>query len=615
MCGIAGLVERGQAPHVIERMADSLTHRGPDGRGVWRSTVHPVSLGHRRLSIIDLSSAGDQPMIATEAQLALVYNGELYNADDLRRVLESEGFRFRGHSDTEVVLRSYERWGIACLERLSGMFAFAVVDERRGELVLARDRCGQKPLYYVERPGAFAFASEVKALHQWDDRLRVIDPRGLEEYLAYGYTLGPETLTKSVRKLAAGEYLRYAIDTGCARTLRFWTLPVDGLEPLPAQDVEVEIERLLEDSVRRHLVADVPIGVLLSGGIDSSLISAMAARTRPGVRVFSVGFPGQDRHDESGYARQVATHFGLDHVELEMEGFTADLLERLARQFDDPIADHAIVPTYLLSRRVREEVTVALGGDGGDELFGGYPHYRLIACQARLRRVPAVARSVAGSIGRHMLPVGARGRNHVIGVSGGVENAVAHVNLYFDAVWRGRLCAGCGTGEPEARKRRLIADAPHGPVEKAIVSDFRTTMAEGYLTKVDRASMLSSLEVRAPFLDDRLVDFAFRHVPLSLKCEGSETKIVLRRLAARLLPPGIASKRKQGFTMPLRRWSADGWGSWFRDVLLDSSQTAFDHRAIERLLSRQRAGVDNSARIFSLAMFTLWRRANRISLR
>lgn len=605
MCGIAGLVGQQNSLKRVGEMADALTHRGPDASGSWQSDAYPVSLGHQRLAIIDLSDTGAQPMVLPEAGVALVYNGELYNLDELRGTLKKRGVSFRGHSDTEVLLRAYETWGDGCLDRISGMFAFGIVDERRGALMLARDRCGQKPLYYVHGPETFAFASEVKAFHHLDGDFTRIDPQGLEEYLAYGYTLGPGTLTAGVRKLAPGEKIHLDLESLDLQRENYWSLSGPGAADVddPSR-LERRFELLLEDSIQRHLVADVPVGVLLSGGIDSSLVAAIASRIQPGIRTFTVSFPGQGRFDESSHARKVVEHLGLEHTELQVEGFEPDVLYELATQFDDPIADHAIVPNYLLSKCVKQEVAVALGGDGGDELFGGYRHYDWMQTQARLRNVPEPLRELASRAGK-LLPIGTRGRHHVMGVRNGVERAIAHVNLYFDLEWRSRLVEGLGSERPEARKMKL-ARTRSDPMEMVAATDFYTTLAEGYLVKVDRASMLPSLEVRAPLLDDRIVRFSREEVPPRLKCHGGETKILLRRVARNLLPEEIATKRKQGFTMPVHRWMEEGWGGFLREILLAPSQNLLDHGAIERLLSFQDRGLNNAHRILALAILVLW---------
>jgi asparagine synthase (glutamine-hydrolysing) len=493
------------------------------------------------------------------------------------------------------------------------MFAFGIIDERSKKLLLARDRCGQKPLFYYARGGRLAFASELRGLLELPDVPRVIDPVAFEEYLAFGHTLGSRTMIEGVRKIGPGEFLRADLGTGQYRLGRYWRLDVPDVDRRPEGELVDELEGELEAAVRRHLIADVPVGVLLSGGIDSSLISAMVARVDRSVKTFSVSFPGQGRFDEAEHARTVARYLGTEHVELEIEGFGPEVLVNLAEAFSDPLADHAIIPTYLLSRRISEQVKVALGGDGGDELFGGYPHARIVDYQARLRCLPSGIRSAISRASTSLLPPGTPGRNHLIGLAKNVDWAVAHLNLYFDPTWRAKLVPGFWSTRPEEKKQESISGVD-GVIQKVLVNDFRTTMTEGFLTKIDRASMWASLEIRAPFLDDNLIDFAWTKVAVDHKLNGSETKILLRRLAERCLPESIASRGKQGFTMPLDRWMGGSWGNFFEDVLLDRSQGIFERRAVERLLQYQRRGFRNGARIFALVMLVLWARQYSIEL-
>jgi len=605
MCGILGVCSSNIRRSLIEDMSLTLIHRGPDSSGVWASQQCDVILGHRRLAIIDLSENGAQPMVFSGDGLAIAYNGEVYNFQEIKDDLRASGIRFQSNTDTEVLLRAYQKWGKAAIQRFSGMFSIAIVDENQKRLVLARDPCGQKPLYYIYEPGLLAFASEIKALHVFRPGMSKIDSNGLEDYLAYGYSLGPHTLTVGVSKVLPGQTLVYDMQSGTLVEDLLWEVPHRDKSLLTSGRAEQQLEVLLQDSVERHLVSDVPVGLLLSGGIDSSLITAMAARSGRALRTFSVVFPGQKQRDESEYARAVSKHFGTKHLELEMEEMSADVLHALAYQFDDPIADHAIVPTYLLSKIIRKYVTVALSGDGGDELFGGYPHYGLMRHQTSLRYIPKPLRSLLAA-GAERLEPGVRGRNHLIGLKGPLENSIAHINMLFDASQRKILLGYSDGNSPENRKSALISSRRGSAVDKAMYSDFRTTMAEAYLTKVDRAAMANSLEIRAPLLDDSIVNFAWRDVGTDLKYAAGRDKILLRRLAARLLPTKIADKPKQGLTMPLNSWLQDGSNTFLKDVLLDSSQALFDRSAVLSLFDQQRRGRNNASRLFALTMLTLW---------
>jgi asparagine synthase (glutamine-hydrolysing) len=433
MCGIVGMAVRSPVgqPDVLTVMRDALVHRGPDDAGVWWAPDRRVGLANRRLAIIDLSPGGHQPMADVSGQLWITYNGEIYNYLDVRRELEGHGHRFRTASDTEVILESYRAWGLDCLSRLNGMFAFGLYDSVARRLFLARDRAGEKPLFYWHEPGRLVFASELKALMANPAFPRDLDLQALDYYLAYGYVPGDMCILRGVRKLAQGQAMTYELETDVRRGWRYWQLPepprVTRESP---DDMSRELEGLLEDAVRRQLVADVPVGVLLSGGIDSSLVTAVAARVSSApVRTFTVSFPGHAAHDEGPYARLVAEHFGTRHTELAAKPATVELLPTLARQYDEPIADSSMVPTYLVSRLIREHAKVALSGDGGDELFGGYHHYRWIQRGAQLRRVvPGPVRRLIGTASR-LLPVGLRGRNHLMAFGGDTRANIAHVNL------------------------------------------------------------------------------------------------------------------------------------------------------------------------------------------
>ena len=548
----------------------------------------------------------------------LVFNGEIYNYQELRQHLCRAGYRFRSSSDTEVLLEAYRAWGTECLQQLNGMFAFALYDDRRRRLFIARDRAGEKPLFYRHADGRFAFASELKALFTDPTCPRVLDPAALDLYLAFGYVPHDRCIVRGVRKLPPGCALLYDVTTDQVSTWQYWSLP--SSEPrVPENDDELiaRLDELLCDSVRLRLTADVPVGVMLSGGIDSSLVTAMAARVRPRIKTFTISFPGHGVYDEAPYARQVADHFGTDHVVLPAEPATVDLLPELARQYDEPLADSSMVPTFLVSRLIRKEATVALGGDGGDELFGGYPHHSWVQSQARLRTfVPAPLGEAMRPVASAVLPVGLKGRNYLLGLTGDQTFAVGQFNQYFDQATRRRLLAPLGASAESDAAAFKSSLWPHdgSPVRQATAVDFRSYLPDDLLVKVDRASMFASLEVRAPWLDPRLVEFAFGSVPDRLRATASERKILSRRLAARLLPASLDLRRKQGFSLPLAAWFTGGWGSFIGDVLESADQRIFSRDAIHGLLRGQRRGYSNTQRLFALTMFELWRREYRVAL-
>ena len=601
---------------LIGSMARTLHHRGPDDQGVWSSPDGRVGLGHRRLSIIDLSAAGHQPMPDRSGRLHISFNGEIYNYLELRDELMRLGHSFRTATDTEVILEAYREWDLDAVKKLNGMFAFALCDLDRRRLFLARDRAGEKPLFYRHAPGALAFGSELKALMKDPAFERVIDSFALNQFLAFGYIPVDSCIFRGVRKLPQGCAMTYDLDADVVKVWPYWTLP-QPVNGQPASEVELleELERLLLDSVRMRLIADVPVGIMLSGGVDSSLVTAMAARvsSKP-VRTFNISFPGHGVMDESPHARMVARHFGTDHIELAAEPATVDLLPELARQYDEPMADSSMVPTYLVSRLIRNDATVALGGDGGDELFGGYHHYEWVRRQDLVRRIiPAPLRGVAAAVGR-ALPVGVRGRHYLASSSRDIDTSIAHANLYFDASMRRQLLAPAGiqTDEsPEAQKATL--GIGRTAVQRSMAMDFRSYLVDDILVKVDRASMLTSLEVRAPLLDPRIIELAYGRVPDSLRAWRGQRKVLLRKLARKLLPPEFDVTRKQGFSLPLGEWFRGDWGRYMRDVL-QADDAFFDQKTIRSLIAGQELGLANTHRLFALTIFELWRREYRPTL-
>jgi asparagine synthase (glutamine-hydrolysing) len=615
MCGIAGMMGVSVDRAVLERMAAALRHRGPDDHGTWTANDGRVGFGHARLAIIDLSAAGHQPMIDHGATLTIALNGEIYNYRDLRRELEELGHRFESESDTEVLLAGYRQWGADVLPRLVGMFAFAIHDSVARKVLLARDRGGEKPLYVARVGEGWWFASELKALATEPRFSRAIDPAALELFLAYGYVPADFCIYRNATKIRQGEAMLVDLESGTSHRWFYWRLPdpPDGTITTSAADLEDDLERLLEASVRRQLVADVPVGVLLSGGVDSSLVTAMAARvSSTPVTTFTISFPGGGSYDESAYARLVARHFGTNHIEMPAEAASIELLPILARQFDEPIGDSSMLPTYLVSQLVRRHATVALGGDGGDELFAGYDHYSWLMRRERMeRRIPSLIRTIGGTVAARILPSGLPGRNHVIGFAGNTGSGIAHINLMFDQVTRNRLLRplrrSCAPPIiPEKWRAGLATDG--SLLRRATETDFRSTMVDGYLVKVDRASMLNSLEVRAPFLDCALIEFAFGRVPDALKATETERKILTRRLARRLLPAELDIDRKQGFAIPMSAWFRGPLGTLIESVLRDASRDIFDAGTIRRLITGQRMGLRNGQRLFMLTMFELWRR-------
>lgn len=608
MCGILGLIN---LPSInIETGIRRLRHRGPDAKDVWRSSSGHVQLGHVRLSVLDLSPTGAQPMATPCGRYIITFNGEVYNFAELRRELEAEGVTFRGTNDTEVVLHAFIRWGERCLQRFNGMFAFAIYD--RGSesapemLFLARDRAGEKPLYYSQEGTSLQFASELKALELKGG----IDAAALNLYLALGYFPGEATLIEGIKKLPSGHFAKFNLASGEFVISPYWSLPVSsGTDATEAELVE-EAERLLMDSVRLRMIADVPLGIFLSGGLDSSLITAAAARQSSApVKTFTIVTPF-GKYDESAFARLVSKFFGTEHYELEAGQDTLEIFDEIAGFVDEPIADSSLIPTYMVSKLTRKHVTVALGGDGGDELFGGYHHYQqALKDQVGLAMVPRPVLNTLASLVAN-LPAGVKGRNRLSALRNGPVQPQIWGTSFFDATLRKRILHGDTTQflghELYAPENLKLAHFLVGkdPIDGLTRMDFSTILQDGFLVKVDRASMANSLEVRAPFLDHRLIEFAFSVLPSAWKVNRKESRRLQRRVAERILPKELGINRKQGFSIPLADWLRKDRCrliEQYRPFLPGCiSQTEVSH-----LVSGHMAGWDNSSRLFGLLMLGL----------
>lgn len=621
MCGIVGYAGRAGAltPDHIAAMRDTIAHRGPDACGLWSSSDGAVVFGHRRLAILDLSPTGAQPMLNSTATSVVVFNGEIYNHEELRRDLSGLGVRFAGRSDTEVLLAAYDAWGDRCVERLRGMFAFAIYDRVRGLLFMARDRAGEKPLYWAMHRNGIVFASELKALLQDPAFPRRLAPESLAHYLSFGYVPSDKSILEGVHKLRPAHCMTWSLAGGAAVTRKYWELPAaaadEGVRPEQLLD---ELQQLLTSAVTEQLVADVPLAVLLSGGVDSSLVTAIAVRASASkVRTFTVTLPDAPLLDEARFARSVADFLGTDHVELPLDQSSVGIITTLAAQYDEPIADSSMIPTYLLAKTVSRHCKVVLGGDGGDELFGGYRSYQTLLTRERQQRhLPAAGRSLLAAAARYLLPPGTKGRNPLMGLGGGIADAIAQSAVWtddFDFARTSPLLERNSPAQTPKQWRRSLVDAERGLPGAAMAADFRSYLPEDILVKVDRASMLCSLEVRAPFLDRRIIEFAFARVPNQLRATLAERKILLKRLARRLLPPTLDIDRKQGFTIPTSKWlTARVVDEWMEECA-EQIKAVLSDGALKRLRRPQR-NLAAEHGLFAAMMLTTWMRIYRVAV-
>lgn len=618
MCGIAGFLRCDGAtpgPELLRAMTTAIAHRGPDGDGFF--SEGPVGLGHRRLAIIDLVT-GDQPMSSDDGSIVLIFNGEIYNFRELRRELEARGAAFRTTSDTEVILRAYEAWGVDCLPRLRGMFTIAVWDRTRRRLFLARDRVGIKPLVYAWDGRRLLFASEIKALLEDPKLPRELDWEALRDLLTLHYIPSPRTIFRSIRKLPPASYLLLDLDRPEPEIRRYWDLRFEPDDRPSEADWLEGLRWHLSDAVRSHLVSDVPIGAFLSGGVDSSTVVALMARATEGrVRTFSIGFDDSD-FDELEHARAVAQRYETQHFEYVVKPNALDTLPRLAWQFDEPFADSSALPTYYVSKITREHVTVALSGDGGDENFLGYTRYaRAQRLHERLDAFPAVLARPLLRLAARLLPPGARGQGYLDLLG------APPVDRYFKLMAYQRSDTLRSLLSPGAREhvepvvtpdlfRRLAAEGRTRDYASTLqYLDIHCYLPEDILTKVDRTSMAVSLEARVPLLDHVLMEYVAT-MPTALKFRDGGGKIILKRAMAADLPAGILNRRKMGFGLPIASWFRRELTDYVRDVL-DGRRTRqrglVDPGAVSALLDEhQSGGRDRSSQIWALLALEEWAR-------
>jgi asparagine synthase (glutamine-hydrolysing) len=626
MCGLAGIVDPRAAPETLARlakaMADALAHRGPDDEGVFVDPAAGFAVGHRRLSVVDLSPNGAQPMHSACGRYVMAYNGEVYNAAELRPELEARGIRFRGHSDTEVMLEGCAAWGVrATCERLIGMFVFALWDRQERRLWLVRDRLGIKPLYWLQRGPMLLFGSELKALRLHDGWSPELNRDALAAYLRHVYVPAPHTIYRDVRKLEAGTIL--SLDAQGLRSERFWELlplAAKGTVERPDDIAATELDTLARDAVKRRMIADVPLGAFLSGGVDSSTVVAlMQAQSNRPVKTFTIGFH-EKAYDEAAHAAAVAKHLGTEHSELRVDPLAArDTIPLLPEMFDEPFADASQIPTYLVSRLTRQHVTVALSGDGGDELFAGYNRYFWATRLWRwLSPLPSWLRRAAACSIRAVPPSAWDGALRLVPNAPRLAGDKMHKLALLldagceDAVYRRLLTHW---SEPEA----MVAGAqePKGLLWddglKARHPDFMARMqlldTLGYLpddilTKVDRASMAVSLEGRVPLLDHRLVAFA-ASLPAHQRVRGGEGKWLLRRVLDRYVPRALIDRPKMGFAVPIDDWLRGPLKDWAESLLTRSGP--IDMAPVRQAWAEHQSGRRNwQYHLWAVLMFQAW---------
>jgi asparagine synthase (glutamine-hydrolysing) len=601
-------------------MGQAIVHRGPDAGGVYQDD--DIGLAHRRLSILDLSVAGNQPMASATGRYLIVFNGEIYNYRSIKVELEAEGYTFHTGTDTEVLLALFEHKGQSCLDDLNGMFAFAIWDTQSKELFLARDRLGKKPLYYYEADGQFAFASEIKALSALPFLKKEIRPDAIKDFFAYQYIPDPKTIYRSVHKLAPGHWLK--TDGKRTQTGQYWDLSFANPSTASPDELEAGLYDLIDDAVRLRMISDVPLGAFLSGGVDSSaVVGLMAGHSSQPVTTCAIGFDSK-RFDEVAWAKKVAELFNTNHHEFTVRSNVPGSLTDISRYFDEPFADPSFVPTFFVSQLARQKVTVALAGDGGDENFAGYSKYRTDSIENRLRNL------FPGPVRRGLFPPLAQ-------LAGGINSSVTRkaksllstlamepdqgfftTNCFFrpslwDELVHGELKRETDGYDPADITREHYRNADTDDhLAKILYTDIKTYLPGDILVKVDRMSMANSLETRAPLLDYRVVEYA-ANIPSALKLNGKEKKYILKKAFEKMLPEDVLYRKKMGFSVPLAHWLrselfevADGVFAAEEGGLAQ----CFDMNKVRRLWQNHQQGRDeNTQELWSMVAFELWWRA------
>ena len=634
MCGITGWLNldnksNHEAEAVLHSMCETIVHRGPDSEGLWIDDQ--AALGMRRLSIIDLKT-GDQPVFNCDRSVIVMMNGELYNYREVRADLEKLGHKFTTNSDTEILPHLYEEYGEALVDHVNGMYAFSLWDTRKKKLIIARDRFGEKPLYYGVFDGKLIWASEPKALLAHPSVKPELDLNALRHYVSFDYVPAPMSIYKGVSKLPAAHML--VAENGEVRTRRYWDLNWTtnfslshgsngaGTTNLSLSSVAGDLRDLLSDAVRMRLVSDVPLGILLSGGIDSSTVAAFATQhATERVKTFSIGFE-EDSFDESKYARRVAKHLNTEHYEDKLSATTAgDLISEIGNWLDEPMSDGSLIPTFLLARFVRKYVTVALGGDGGDELFAGYPMYYAHGVAARYQAIPAFIRSGLIEPVVNALPVSTnnmsfdyKAKRFIRGAR--LDDVARHHSWFgsFSTDQHDKLFTRDVLEKTDADIYAGVRDlvgASHAKnvIERMQYADINFYLAEDILTKVDRAAMAVSLETRAPFLDPRVGQFA-ASIPVDYKLRGKSGKVILKEAMKDLLPHEILHRPKKGFGIPIAEWLKGRLNSLMHDLLASdrlTSQGLFDAEYVQRLIREHETGAaSHHKELWTLLVFQLW---------
>lgn len=610
MCGFVGsasIKEKVNEKWLLES-CKLIFHRGPDDKGIWLSDDSKVGLGHRRLSIIDLSNNARQPLFNYSKDVGIVFNGEIYNFPVLKNKLTKKGLRFFSNSDTEVLLKAYECWGYECLSKINGMFSFAIYDKNNKKIFAARDISGQKPFFYTFFNDTFLFGSDLKTIASNPKITKNICIKVLDNYLLSGHTPSNSTLLEGISKLPPAHAITYDLDNGNFKSWKYWEPPKqNNFSNYSLSSNIINLENIFDQAVSSQLVSDVPVGICLSGGIDSSLITAFASRHLSRISTFTAVFPNDKKYDESKYANLIADHFSTDHNEIIINYSGIDIFEKIKYFFDEPLADSSSICTFLLYQELSKFCKVALGGDGSDEIFGGYSHHYL-KNKYLLDFLPKLLLRKLNKNVAENLPLGFKGRNFLLNLHLKKLSLIPPYPFLFDFQSRKELLDDHLNFMPKGDEEFCkYYDDLDNFSELAINNDFNNYLCDDILVKTDRSSMANSLEVRSPFLDKFLIEYCYKSVPNNLKAYKKNRKIILKELGKKYLPDGFDNFRKKGFSLPFSKWLKDkNFKNFLYDKLI-SKESFFNKKYIKSILKNQDRGFANSERIFSLLVFELWR--------
>ena len=610
MCGYYCIVSSDQINlDTSIKSLDLISHRGPDSQKYYLNNQRSVFMGFNRLSILDLRTEADQPMIDEESKRIIVFNGEIYNHDEIRKFLIDKNYTFKTTSDTEVLLKAYDFWKEDLLEHIEGMFSFVIHDPIKNNIFFARDRAGEKPLFYLHDKKGFYLCSEIKPIYK-DSEKKDLSIYGLNHFFENGFTSKDMSMIDGIKKLKPGYQALLDVSTLKLDIKRYWNLDKQIIKPLKnikkSNSYFIDkLELLLGNAVKKQLIADVPVGMMLSGGVDSSLIVATASKYFNQLNTFTVTFPDLQKYDESKHAQLIAKHFNTNHVELNADEVEPEILYKLVKHFDEPMVDSSMIPTYLLCKEIRKHCKVALGGDGADELFGGYSHYNRYNFLAKIQKViPYPLRnSVVNSL-LSLLTKGFRGRKTLELFGKKLEKLEFNNANLFDYKKREKLFKNDALLKNTVLDKKVIST---DLIRSVTFEDYNNYLSEDILVKVDRASMACSLEVRSPFLDSQITKFAFNEVPSHLKVYKNQRKILPKMLAKKILPKNFDLKRKQGFGFPVNELFRYGkWHNFLEDKINSDQNYFLDKKYCNQLLVQQSEGDNIGESLFAIALFLVW---------